>query len=306
MNKKYHIIFILVWCTVFLIGCQRDEIDKSKIYSVYYISTTETKIEMHQYVMQSVSKEGQVEELLAALATVPAKLEYKAPLSMGFSILDYELEDGKILINLDSNYKELSITTEVLVRAAIVKTLIQLSDINFVAFTIDGTQLIDATDTLVGWMNADLFIENDGNEINTYEEVRLKLYFATEEGNELIITNRTKEYNTNISMEKLIVEELIKGPNVDSIFPTINPSTKVASVTVRDGVCYVNLDENFLLQPYNVTPEVTIFSILHSLVDLTNGNKVQIFINGDNSGTSRERYRFSTYFARNLVLLNAV
>ena len=93
--------------------------------------------------------------------------------------------------------------------------------------------------------------------------------------------------------------------NANSIFPTINPSTKVASVTVRDGVCYVNLDETFLLQPYNVTPEVTIFSIVNSLVELNNVNKVQISINGDNSGTYRERYSFTTYFERNLDLVKS-
>ena len=65
----------------------------------------------------------------------------------------------------------------------------------------------------------------------------------------------------------------------------------------------VNLDENFLSQTYTVTPEVTIFSITNSLVELTNVNKVQISINGDTSGTYREKYSFTTYFERNLDLV---
>ncbi len=35
---------------------------------------------------------------------------------------------------------------------------------------------------LVGWMNAEQFINNDGNEINTYELVKVKLYYANADG----------------------------------------------------------------------------------------------------------------------------
>ena len=110
-------------------------------------------------------------------------------------------------------------------------------------------------------------------------------------------------YNTNISLEKLVVEELIKGPNNEELFPTINPETKVNSVTVKDGICYVNLNENFLTQVSNATSEVTVYSITNSLVELPNVNKVQISINSDTEGTYRETIPFSTIFERNLELM---
>lgn len=293
-------IFLCIWG---LTGCGSSEEETVNLFNVYYVSKSETKIEMHQYAMQATESTEQIEELLRALATAPSKNEYKAPLAMGFQILDYHLENGKLLINMDEHYKELSVTQEVLVRAAIVRTLTQHPDINFVAFRVNNEQLFDNLGNLVGWMNADQFIENEGDEINNYEEVRLKLYFANETGDKLVATNRTREYNTNISLEKLIVEELIKGPNAEGVYPTINPDTKIANVTVRDGVCYVNLDETFLNQIYNVTPEVTIFSITNSLVELSNVNKVQISINGDTSKTYREKYSLTTYFERNLDIV---
>lgn len=303
--KKGLLLLCILICVWGLTGCgEEEEIDN--LFPVYYVSKSETKIEMHQYAMQSTNSKEQIEELLRALATMPAKNEYKAPLAYGFQILEYTLEDGKLLINMDEKYKDLTVIQEVLVRAAIVRTLTQHPDVNFVAFRVNNEQLFDNLGYLVGWMNADQFIENEGDEINTYEEVRLKLYFANEAGDGLVATNRTKEYNTNISMEKLIVEELIKGPNVEGVYPTINPSTKIANVTVRDGVCYVNLDETFLTQIYNVTPEVTIFSITNSLVEMSNVNKVQISINGDTSGVYREKYNLTTYFERNLDIVTTL
>lgn len=301
--KKVLLLLCILLLGISICGCSRKEEPAENLFPVYYVSKSETKIEMHPYALQEEDGRAQIEELLRAMATPAAKNEYKAPLTMGFQILDYSLENGKLLINMDEKYKELNNIQEVLVRAAIVRTLTAHPDVNFVAIRVNNEQLYDSLGNLVGWMNADQFIENDGKEINTYEEVKLKLYFANETGDMLIPITRTKEYNTNISLEKLIVEELIKGPNGENIYPTINPATKVANVTVKDGVCYVNLDENFLSQIYTVSPEVTIFSITNSLVELSNVNKVQISINGDTSGVYREKYSFTTYFERNLDLV---
>ncbi len=298
------IIFLLgMLCLLFgLTACQKEELAEDAM-SVYYVNHAETKLEKHTYTLQATETEAQLEELFTALSTAFLKQEYKAPLMYGFSILSYELNDEKLMLHMDEKYKELSVIQEVLVRAAIVRTLTQLPEVSFVAIRINDEPLYDATGKMVGWMNADQFIENAGNEINTYQEVQLKLYFANIDGDGLIETTRTKEYNTNISLEKLIVEELIKGPNGEGIFPTINPETKVANVTVKDNICYVNLDENFLTQIYPVSPEVTIYSIVNSLTSLSNVNKVQILLNGETDLLYREKLDLGTYFERNMDII---
>ena len=95
--------------------------------------------------------------------------------------------------------------------------------------------------------------------------------------------NREKYYSTNVSMERLIVEEMISGPSgqVEGIYPTINSSTKILGVTTKDGICYVNLDANFLKVENNVSNQLAIYSVVNSLVELPNVNKVQILINGE-------------------------
>jgi len=303
MMKKLFILLCILSCLVGMTACGEAPVDKENVYSIYYLSNTETKVETHEYELQSNTLEERVEEMLLVLQTNPTNLQYKAPLAMGFTLSDYKVEAGKVTLNVNQDYKNLSVTQEVLVRASIVKTLTQLPGINFVSITVNGKMLTDAGGNIIGWMNRDQFLENEGSAFNTFETVSLKLYFADEAGTGLMETTRTKEYSSNVSMEKLIVEELIKGPNGEGIYPTINPQTKVAGVTVQDGTCYVNLDETFLTQVPNVTAEVTIYSIVNSLVEFKNVDKVQILVNGDVSILYRDKFPLDVAYEKNPELV---
>ena len=281
--KKIFGILVLFSCMVFLTACAQEKKENENIFQVYYVSNSETKVEGHPYNMQATEPEWQMRELIKCLSSDPEKLEYKAPLSMGFEVLGTKLEEGMLEINVSESYYKLSATTEVLVRASIVRTLTQIPQIRFVTITVDGNPLNDSKGRAVGWMNADQFINNDGNEINTYELAKVRLYFADENGANLIAADREKHYSTNTPMERFVVEELIAGPSgrVEGLYPSVNPNTKIVNITTKDGICYVNLDENFLTVVNNVSTDVSVYAIVNSLVELSNVNKVQILINGE-------------------------
>ncbi|MBQ6888333.1 MAG: GerMN domain-containing protein [Lachnospiraceae bacterium] len=300
-------IFLSICVLLFLTGCSSaDKQVEGNIYQIYYVNKEQTKVSCNEYITATEDMEGLLEELLKQLGEVPEKLKYKPPLAGKFSLLSYTVENGTITLSFDDYYKEQSPIEEVLTRAAIVRTLTQIDGIDYVTMQIRGEPITDSLGNVVGAMSADMFIDNAGNEINAYEQVKLCLYFANETGDKLIETSRKGVYSSNISMEKLIVEQLIKGPNGEGIYPTINPTTKVISVTVKDGTCYVNLDENFLKQTTEVSAEVTIYSITNSLVELPNVNKVQISVNGETNYMFCESISLAKSFERNLDLVESV
>lgn len=310
LRLQFPAAMLLLVGVLFCAGCgSSGQKDISRVKNIYYVNNTETGVEMHEYEMQSQTQEEELDELITRLGTMPEKLEYKVPLQMGFSLLSYRLEDSILYLDMSDEYRSMSATKEVLVRAALVRTLSQAEGVSYVVITVEGGQLYDNLGNVVGLMSADQFIDNAGDEINAYERVSLRLYFANEDGTALIATNRTIAYNTNISMERLVVDELLAGPGAevaDVVYPTINPNTKVVSVSVRDGICYVNLDENFLTQIYNVSSDVTIYSIVNSLAELSGVNKVQISVNGENNILYRENISLTTVFERNLDLITTV
>lgn len=307
MMKKNIIFLCLTFTLLFVVACGKTEqVDKSKLYDIYRINKDETKISSSTYEVKNTEKEALIDEMLEQLSQTPEELDYKAPLSGNFELLNYSLEEQQLILSFDEHYKDMPSTTEVLIRAAIVRTMTQIEGIDYVSFLIKNNPLSDEAGNVVGIMSADMFINNTGTEFNSYEKVTLRLYFANKEGDKLIETNRKLVYSTNISMEKLVVEQLIGGPSEkvkEKVFPTINPSTKIISVTVKDGICYVNLNENFLNQNLKVTSDVTIYSLTNSLVELPNVNKVQIVVNGDMNVMYRENISLATPFERNLDII---
>ena len=285
MKKAGHLFFaaILVMGLLLCTACgDRREAQDGASYKIYYVNNEETKIVEREYVSGTTDSELLFEEFLEQLAHISEKMEYETLLDKEISVVGHTLDSGLLTLDFDGSYHNLRGTREILVRASIVRTMTQLPGVERIAFTVMGEQLMDASGAAVGVMAADTFIENAGNEINAYEKVDLKLYFANETGDSLVEENRRNVvYNSNISLEKLVVEKLVQGPMTQGAYPTINPTTKIVSVTVKDGTCYVNLSNEFLSQPYNVASDVTIYSITNSLVELSNVNRVQISVNGE-------------------------
>jgi germination protein M len=274
---------------------------------ISYINQNETKLVKETHYLESTDTKEQIVEVLTLLCSVPDNKELRATLTSGINIITYSYENGKVTLSLGEKYKELAKTTEVLTRAAIVRSLTAIEEVDGVMITVNGEPITDTSGNAIGIMTADMFVDNAGTWLETVENrVTLRLYFANETGDGLIAVNRELTHNadvSNVSMEKLVVEQLIGGPVNDETYPTINPDTKLVNSTVKDGICYLTFDSTFVTAVNNVTTDVTIYSIVDSLVELSNINKVQFSIEGNKDGKFRDKYELSTMFERNLSLV---
>lgn len=290
---------------VLMMGGCGNKSDESSAYNMYFVNKDETKIVEEAYTPQSTTSTDMVNEFLSKLDENPENANYKKAKPDSVKLLNHSVEEKQVYLTFAAEYYEMSNVTEILFRTAIVRMLTQIPDIEFVSFYINDKPLMDVNGNVVGTMTADNFIEDTGDEINTYERTNLTLYYANEEGDKLIETSVDVVYTSNTSTEKLIIGKLIEGPSTDKVFPTIPPETKLISVSIKDGVCYVNFDEGFLNQTYELIESVPIYSVVNSLLELPNINKVQILINGETNVTYREAINFNTLFERNLDIIES-
>ena len=165
---------------------------------------------------------------------------------------------------------------------------------------VDEKPLTDVNGKMVGTMYAESFVENPGEQINTIQNTNLTLYFSNQAGDGLVKETRRVHYSSNISLEKLIMEQLLEGPESKNARSAIPSGTKLMSVSLVDGVCYVSFDENFKNQDYSVNEAIVIYSIVDSLSELSSISKVQISVNGDTSGVYRDSFKLADMYDRNL------
>ena len=274
-----------------------------KIILVFLLLLIATFIPQDYKPTSTSDKKKLIKELLSQLREKPDNTEARQTIPNNVKINKVSQSDGLVVIDFNKKYKELSTTEEVLCRAGIVRTLLQVNGINKVKFTINGDELLDLSGNVVGYMDEETFVDNPGEQINSIMTEEISLYFANEDGNKLVKENRVVHYSSNISKEKLIMQQLLKGPEKKGLLATIPKGTQLINVSVSDGVCYVNLDETFKNQNYEITEPVVIYSIVNSLSQVDEVSKVQISINGDTSGNYRYNYALSKMYAPDFSLI---
>ena len=268
---------ILILC-LFLGACGRKGADKSGI-RIYYLNKADHALQDQNYTPVADDRERIIEELIAKLSIQPKEMTLRAPVT-DFRLLNSETKGSIVTLNFSPEYYDLSAVEEVLTRTAIVNTMCSFSEIDGVYFLVNGEELHDADGEEPGIMEPDQFIYNSYTEMRNYERVRLHLYFANEAGNRLVDAYRTVVYNSNMPLERIVLEQVIQGPNGNFAYPTVNKDTKVINITTRDGICYVNLSDEFSNEHLDVTPQVALYSIVNSLCELPSIDTVQISVDG--------------------------
>ena len=296
--RKLKIFLLLTICSIWMAGCGK-QAETEIGSSVYYLNKDATSIVPVAYEITGETIEKQVEELLMKLEETPEIVEYRSAVPENITLLQYTLDRKQLYLDFSKEYANLDKTTEVLVRAAVVSTMTQVEGVNYIGFLVEGEPLKDTKGNNVGLMNANTFLDNMGSEENATKIVKLNLYFANAAGDKLKTQSSVLEYNANVALEKVVVEQLIAGPSEEDYYPTIPKDTKVMSVTTKDGVCYVNLDTAFTGQGYDVLGSVTIYSIVNSLTELAGIGSVQILVNGETSITYKDNMILETTFQRN-------
>ncbi len=271
---------------------------KKKDYPYYisYVDSEQTQTVAAGYEPRNVSVDGLIQEFLNLLGTDTDTVDYVKAIPEGISIESWEVEQDCLQLDFNDAYSKMEPVTEILCRLAIVKTMTQLEGIESVCFFVKGEPLVDSRGEAVGAMTIDSFVENPGEQINSYQHADIELYFANDTGDGLVRETQEVYYNSNISMEKLVIEHLISGPKGGKAQGTLPKETKLINVAVVDGSCYVNLDENFKNQNYEIQEPVVIYSIVNSLSSLGNIDRVQISVNGDTSGKYRDDYELSQMY----------
>lgn len=294
------ILFVFVLC---LTGCKKSEEELADETGVFYLNTEGTGLVKEAYKLKENDKKKQIEALLEELQKETDCIDYVSVVPVNVKLEKWKLQGDKIHLFFDVRYNEMDTAAEVLLRAAFVQTLTQVEGVEYVAFYAAEQPVTDNKGVEIGYQKAEDFVQNIGSTLHSYQKVDLNLYFINKEGKKLVKESRSVRYNSNMSVEKLIVEELLEGTANAKLQACFDAKVKVLGVSVKDGTCYVNFDESFLNNVLAVDPKLTIYALVNSIVDGGNAMKVQILVNGETNVKYQETIDLSQPFSRDLDIV---
>lgn len=294
-RKITALVMALVLGTVAFSGCGKKETESK--YKIYYVNEEQGEVLADSFVPSEETTQTMLEEMTEKLNKKNAEGHTLLPENIEIqSCVD---DDGMIRVDFNQEYHDLNPVDEVLLRASIVKDYVQIPNIYLVTITAEGTPIVDSQGQEIGAMSLDSFLENTGKEIMAYQYKELNLYFTNEEGNQLVPEARQVYYNGNTPIEKVIVEQLLRGPGESGHYATLPSDTRIVGVSVADGIAYVNLGKQFVDEALSVDAQIPIYSIVNSLIDAGNVSQVQISINGDTSLLFKDKVDMNQLFQVN-------
>lgn len=117
----------------------------------------------------------------------------------------------------------------------------------------------------------------------------VSLYFAYYEENEFYLVKEIRQIQPGDALLEKTLQELIKGPESTSLYPTVPSDVKVNSADISGDTVVVDFSKEIITSideiPHSSTTEVlAIYSIVNTLTEFEEINKVKITVEGKDSG----------------------
>lgn len=273
------VLVILVPCSVLIYDISQAG-DESTVQLYYMMNDGRMKP-----LERNVTFSGNaLEETLALLKEGPKMDGASASIPEDVEFLSAKMDGKTAEVDVSRGYYKLENAREVICRSSIVWTLTSLDGVEDVRITVDGQPLHKKSGEEYGPMSRQNILIDSVLFSEPTEYAILKLYFANQDGTDLVVEERVVEVNTNQAREKTILEQLIAGPLEEGCYAAIPAETKIRDVTItNDGTCYVDLSQEFIAKHNNGASSelVMVYSIVNSLCELETVDKVQFLINGE-------------------------
>jgi len=294
MKKIISLILILFVSASLLLACSSGVPSDMKKIDLYFANPSmDSLVTESGYIHKEKCENtvGLVREIMQMLLKGPATEGYKSLFPKGVTLRGVSLEkeeEGTVNIDLSKEYyskrnSDAPVSEELLARYSIVSTLCQFDQIKKVKIYIDGKDMKanSGEGNIVSSMGSGSVMINSPSSVETKTEKFVTLYFTNKSGSMLYPETRKATMADN-SLEKTVVNELIRGPVSNDYVRTFSDTAQLISVETTEGVCFVNFSNGFLskIEGDVKGEKIAVYSVVNSLTRLPDIEKVQILIDG--------------------------
>lgn len=279
------VISLLTVCILGGIGCSKKD---DNGYDIFYKNGAGNQLITVKYESETDDTLQLAKELIDQMRATQKKSGYVCLQPEYVVVENVILESDVLSVYFNKGYNDMPEEAELLLRAGLVKTVTQIPEIQYVQIYVENVVAQYSDGKTMWFLEADDFVDDSVSGMASIEWREVDLYYANSLGDKLIRKRQKIAYSKNVSLEKVVMERLINGPSDNDSEPTLPANLKLLSISVVDGVCYVNLDSSFLTEMVNVSSELPVYSIVNTLCSLKGIDSVKIMINGDTTKAYRD------------------
>ena len=183
-----------------LSSCGKKETYKG--YYVYGLDANEKKVMYEKCNISSEDKTAKsIKKFIRKLQREPDNINMKKAIPDDVKVDNFNISpSGELSLYFNAAYGNYTGVSEILRRAAIVKTLSQVKGIKGIQFYVAGQPITDSNMEPVGIMTADSFIDNTGGVSDYKQKATLNMYFSDETGKSLVIVPVNITYDATIHL----------------------------------------------------------------------------------------------------------
>ena len=272
---------VLLAVLMLLAGCGKKTAEmKNGTVDLYFLSADGSSMVV-ETVRIPDDTDDKLSFALEKLLEGPKDPQHKKALPDGVSYNSVTLDQGVATIDLSPEFNTGSNVEQLWSRYTLINTACSVQGVEKALLLVDG-ETINSLSTgkpLLAMGKEDIVTDNSQV---ANDKVVLTLYFSDDNAMYLVPEARQVSLKEGEKMSTLVVQELLNGPVNSTLLPTLAPEIKVLSTETKDGVCFVNFSSEFVSKAAGGSAGETmaIYSIVNSLCELSEVNKVQILSEG--------------------------
>lgn len=274
-------IIPVMLCLLMLFTACTQNPAQTKEAELYFINTEKTELVTEK---RAVSTDGDnfMENVVNALLEGPTLPGAERIIPEDTKLLSVKLKGTVAYVDMSKSFDSGDDIDKLLRRYTLISTLCSIEGVDKTKILVEGKEIKSISNNgrpLEALGKEDIVMANSQQSNNRYS---VELFFADDKA-QLRSEKRVVEVKEGTSLEKAVMEELVKGPVAEGLYATVGAKTKIIDASTREGVCFVNLSANFLTDNAGSSTQeyLAVYSIVNSLCALDEVDKVQFLIEGE-------------------------
>lgn len=247
---------------------------------IYFMEAGKNNLEAERVKLYVSTMDKVYESIINKMLEGPTSQTLMKIMPEGTKLLSNKLEGTVITLDFSKEIYTPDESRNILIRTAILKTMTAVEGIDGVELLVEGEKMRDSDGGEIEILLKDNIVYDTEPEMA--EMKYIKLYFSDAKAEKLVAEAREISISQKETMEMRILKELIAGPVNQKLSKTIPAETKILSVETKEGVCFVNLSQEFKTRHSGGSAGeiMTVYSIVNSLTELEHIDKVQFLVEG--------------------------